>query len=368
MAIRTNYRFQEIYQILIDKITEFSSNKPTFFGAGSITRAFFQAIAYVVEMIQLQINIMFQQFFVKTARGGYLDARLADYVLPRNTAIAGFGLQRFTGESGRVDSVLIPEGTEVTTVADSFGNKLSYLTSSDLILLPEDDYVDGYIVCTRSGTIGNTSANTITVLPTPISGIESTTNIEAISNGADLESDDNYRGRLPSHLLGLKKANEDAIIAAAYSVNGIIYAYIIENHPVAGNFSLYITTEDGVVSSTQIEQVRQAIEGARGLCITPSVIAPIISNITVSFSADINSSDYDSDTLTTLMKANLQNLINTKRVSTVYISDIISTLKNIRGVIDITNVTINGAASNLVLSNSYVAKINSTSDITITLV
>ena len=55
MAIRTNYSFNEFFNLIKDKINE-KAKKPSFWGEGSISRAFVQSFAYLAEFIQTQIN------------------------------------------------------------------------------------------------------------------------------------------------------------------------------------------------------------------------------------------------------------------------------------------------------------------------
>lgn len=366
MAIRTNYTSDEIYDLMKIKVNEFT-NKPTFWGAGSVIGGFFRAISYFVEFLQLQINLAYLAFTVKTAEGGHLLRRLSDFGMTPYTQVYAIVDQTFYGDVGRTTDILIPTGTIVKTDQIN-GDTKFYELVSDIILPSSENSVKGLCVCTVAGTYGNTAINTITSLSVPIIGISSTTNTEEVINGAENESVDQMRERLPLYLLGLKKGNEDAILDAVYSIEGITIVKVVENHPAIGNFTVYVSTESGVIDSILLEKIKAKIDSVKALCVTYSIVVPIISNITISFDLNINSQIYNQNDLKYIVLSRVKSYINSSKKSSVYISDIIKEVKAIVGVINIKNVTINNIADDLTLNEVYVAKINSDSDITINII
>ncbi len=350
-----------------DKINEFSQKKPTFWGQGSIARAFLQSVAYIATFIQLQINICYQAFRTVSARGFHLDRRMEDFDLERRLLTNTLVVQTFYGEDGRVDDIVLPEGLVVKTAPDLFGNVLSYELVEDIVLTSDKESVTGTCQCTQAGKVGNTTANTIVLFDSTPAGIESTTNLEDVSNGAEIESDDDFKARLPAKYLSLRMANGAAIESAAYGVEGISYVKILENHPAAGNFSLFVSTDSGIVDSILREKVRLAVEAVRAFCITFSIIIPTVQNITIEFDALLNTNDYNTEALQLQMKTELFNFVNNLRRSSVYVSDVIALLRQVSGVLNIKAVEINGVADDLTLIDLYVAKIEDLSDITINL-
>jgi uncharacterized phage protein gp47/JayE len=373
MPIRNNYTFSEIFDICRQKMDEFSSNKPTFWGVGSLTRAIFQSISFWVEFIQLQINIATLAFSISTAKGIHLDRRCLDWALTRKQPSYAISTQRFTGVSGRLVDITIPSGTIVETTADIFGSVLEYSLLSDLILKYTDSYIDGTCVCTTIGTKGNTGINTITNFNVSIPNVLSTTNIEDVTNGSDLETDEQLRERLRDYILGLQTGNEASIKSAVYGVDGVTFVKISENEPIAGNFSVYYSNDTGIIDSITRQQVESAIERVKPLCVTYMLIPPIVQHITLSFRLKIDTENYETVGVQSYIKDFLENYINNTRKQDILISDLIYELKRIKGVDNIKEVKIGktttnvtpAVASDLELTTGYVAKINSQTDITI---
>lgn len=367
MATRINYTATEFYDLFKSKINEFTSNKPTYWGSGSVAGAFAKAVSYFAELLQLQINLAYLAFRIKTATGSHLIRRLSDFGITPYSPTFAMSTQTFTGDVGRTGDILIPAGTQVKTQTVNGDTKFYTLVYS-ITLSQTASSVNGYCICTVSGTYGNTGAGTINELVSPITGIASTTNAEAVANGSNAESDDQLKSRFAKFLLGLKKGNEDAILSAVYGIEGVTLVKILENVPTNGNFSVYVTTATGVVDSILLNKIRNVLDSVKGVTTTYSIIVPIVSNITVSFDLSFDANNYLQEDVIQIVKVKLKNFINLSRVSTVYIADIINQVKDINGIINIKNVKINGIASDLILNDSYVAKINLDSDISITVV
>ena len=375
MPIRNNYTFSEIFDICRQKMDEFSSNRPTFWGVGSVTRAIFQSISFWVEFLQLQVNIATLAFSISTAKGIHLDRRALDWGIERKQPSYAISRQRFTGASGRVIDITIPSGTIVKTTADAFGNVLEYSLISDVILKSTDSYVEvgTECVCTTIGTAGNTAINTITNFNVSIPNILSTTNIEDVTNGSNLETDEQLRERLRDYILGLQTGNEASIKSAVYGVDGITFVKISENEPINGNFSVYFSNDTGIIDTVTRNLVESAIERVKPLCITYTLVPPIIQNITLSFRLKIDTENYETVGVQSFIKDFLENYINNTRKQDILISDLIYELKRIKGVENIKEVKIGktttnitpAVASDLELATGYVAKINSQADITI---
>jgi uncharacterized phage protein gp47/JayE len=367
MAIRTNYTSDEIFTLMKNKVNEAVSNKPTYWGQGSVAGGFLRAISFFVELLQLQINLAYLAFSIKTASIGHLIRRIADFGMTPYTAIYAVSKQTFVGDAGRVTDIIIPSGTEVKTTTEQ-GDTKFYVLSNSIILPLTEASVTGYCICTVSGSYGNVASNKINILSTPITGILSTTNLEDVGNGADSETLQQIRDRVPHYLLGLKKGNDDAIYDAVYGVEGITLVKIRENHPTAGNFAIYVSTETGVVDSITLDRIRTAVDAVKATTITYSIIAPIVSNITVSFDLSIDTQNYNQEDLIFSVKNTLKTYINSTSKSQINVADIIAKVLSIIGVLNIKTVKINTIADDLILNELYIAKINSDNDIIINII
>lgn len=365
MAARTNFSFNEWYNLIKNKINSYSK-KPTDWSDGSINKAFVQAIASFLDFLQLQINITYSSFRISTAFGEHLKRRVEDYGIKAKEATVATGIQVFEGVTGRVVDTLIPFGTTVSTQSDVFGNRIEFTTDSTIILPSGAVFVTGGIIANNIGSASNVPVsglvnNMVDQLP----NIQATYNYYPITNGADEETSDQLRARVPDHILGLKCANDSAIRSAALRVPSINVVKLLENHPAQGNFSVYVSNDVGVVDPITIAQVRAEIDQAKGLCVTYNVLVPTVNNITLSLNVLLNSDDYNQDTLKQLISITLFNYVNSIKRSTLYISDIVATVKKINGVIDCSNVLLNGSNSNYSVAENYVIKIASEADITI---
>lgn len=367
MAIRTNYTSDEIFDLMKNKVNEFTLNKPTYWGQGSVSAGFFRAISYFVELLQLQINLAYLSFRVKTAPLGHLLRRIGDFGMTPYSSTYAVSVQKFFGDNTRVSDVLIPAGFQVKTQTVQGDTKFYELLTS--VNLPvTDSFITGYCKCTVDGAYGNVASGAINEIVAPLAGITGTINEEVVANGSNAETVEQLRERLPLFLLGLKKGNKDAILDAVYSIEGITLVKIIENHPSNGNFVIYVSTETGIIDAVLLQKIRDKVDSVKGLTVTYSVIAPIVSPITIEFSLNIDSLTYNENDLKQVVLANIKNFINNSKKSIVYIADIISIAKSITGVNNIKNIKINNVADDLTLNEVYVAKINDDNDIIINII
>ena len=85
------------------------------------------------------------------------------------------------------------------------------------------------IECEQYGKSGNVEANTINTIKTPVSGVVSGTNLDALQGGEDLESDVDYRFRWETTKNSKSFWNTDGIYNAINEVAGVKSCRVIEN-------------------------------------------------------------------------------------------------------------------------------------------
>ena len=370
MAVRTTYTLDEFYELIKSKINEENPNKPVFWGRGSIVRSLAKAMAYLGSYIQLQANILYSSVFIRYARGTHLRRLISNFGMSAKEASFAIAPQIFIGSSGRTSTVNIDAGTVVSREADVFGNIISYELVDSLTLLTGDASVSGYVVCQQIGTVGNAVSGSINVLDVPIVGIDSTYNLEDVTNGSEIESDEQIKTRVSDYLLGLKKGNESAILSAVRSVEGVTYVKISDNTPTAGNFTVFVSSENGILDSVTLFKVNEAINESKGFCVTATVITPTESNVTIEFDVtfeDNVDSLSQSNTLDQI-KLDILNLINKANKNSVYRADIITLVKRTKGIKNVKNVFVEGVAQDLELSDLFITKVADVSDITINVV
>jgi uncharacterized phage protein gp47/JayE len=365
MTIRTNYTEEEYYELMRDNINQ-HSNRPSDWSIGSIARSLFRSIAYVAEFIQLQINIAYLSFSVATAKGLHLDRRMADYNLTRREATYTDAIVTFFRDSGYSSNIIIPAGTSVSTDADFQGIIRSYELISSVLLSSGVVSASGIVRCTDLGAIGNIPSGKIVNIDSVLSGVSGVINYAPATSGSDLEDDNSFRARLPAYLAGLQGSTTASIKSAVYAIGGITYVKVAENSPALGNFTVYVSNDSGIIDQVTFDRINEAVADKCNICVTYTIIAPSISNITISFDVILDTDTYDTTTLIYAIQNQIKNFVNNRKISTLYISDIIAVAKEIDGVIDVNNVKINNISSDLSLSELYIAKINDVADISIT--
>lgn len=212
-----------------------------------------QVLSPNVEALYRAIVAVTDDFFIKTASGVALDNKGADYGLSRVVDTAATGLGRFSGSSGSTVSA----GTKIQVPATSNSAAVVYSTDVTGTIQPAASFVDIPITADVAGTIGNTSANTITEFLSGLpAGITSVTNPKRINDGLDRESDESLRQRIYDFYTSLTRGTDFSIEAASRNIGGVLRASFSENTPTAGAGILYID----VGSATATDQIRDAVK------------------------------------------------------------------------------------------------------------
>lgn len=362
---RNTYTFDEIFNIIKNKINENNDKKLTFWGSSGIGVAILKAISFFISEMQLQANIIALTSRINTAWGRHLELLLEDSNFPKKENTYAQTIQRFYGSNDRLDDVLIPANTVVRTADDYFGNNIKYETITDTVLLLSEDSVTGLIQCTQAGTVGNVLSGAINILEDTIIGISGTSNVEDIGNGSNLEKDIQYKDRYGYYLLGLKKGNESAILDAVYAVDGVVYADLKENFPANGIFTIFVTTENGIVDTVLKAKINNAVKAVKGFTVIPNIISPIVEPVTLELDLRLSTNVYNSEAVKENIRINLKNYVNVKSKSVLYKSDIIQEVRKDINVLDVQDVFINDLDSSLILDELYTIKVLETSDIVI---
>lgn len=256
------------------------------FTAGSVARAWIEAVAGVVLWLQWLILETLRQARAATCVGRELDSWMADYGLARLPAVSASGdvvLSRAV--AGR--AAFIPEGATVKT---SDGTLTFYVTADEAragwqaeprgYLLPAPGLSLAVPVrCVTAGSAGNAQVGTLTMLTTPLAGLDAATNPAPFANGEDSESDDALRSRFVDYINSLSRATRAAVTYAARGVEQGLSVHVAENVDTAGGWApgnFVVTVDDGTGNPPPalLERVRAAVDPVRGLTTTFSVRGP----------------------------------------------------------------------------------------------
>lgn len=335
---------------------------------GSTLRAILESSASVGLWMQWLILLVLQMTRAATSSGADLDSWMADFSLTRLPATAASGVVTFSRFSA-VASALIPVGALVRTIDGS----QTFSVVMDTTAPGWTQQLGGYslgvgmasldvpVVSTTLGTCGNVLANTITVLATALSGVDSVTNQTAFINGIDQESDAAFRSRFQGYLASRSQATLAAVEYAINSVQqGLNYSILENENPLGetqlGNFVVFVDDGSGYPSSSLLSTVQQAIDAIRPVGSTFGVFAPAVVQVAISLVVAPASNNV-SATLPQIVQA-VQNYVNSLPIGvSLALSRIIQVAYDSGpGIINVTDVLLNDEPADVIIQPSQVVK------------
>lgn len=182
--------------------------------------------------------------------GEFLDGHAKGRGITRRAATAATGELTITGEPKTV----IPAGSLFTTAAIDEEPSIDYETLEEAII-PESGSVTVAIQCRRTGTVGNTSANTIMLVGNKITGIASVTNPESVAGGAEGEDDDSLKARIDDYDKSQGESYTGSVADYkrwAMSVPGVGNATVIPAKDDTGLVTIIITDANGAPATESL--------------------------------------------------------------------------------------------------------------------
>jgi uncharacterized phage protein gp47/JayE len=175
--------------------------------------------------------------------------------------------------------IIIPKGTIVATVSLKPEDTRLFTTSEEASLTRVNGgkwEAELPVICTVPGKTGNVLAGAVCVMPQPLSGVEYVINKGNITNGVDIEGDDELRERARHALEFAGKATYSSLESAIKSVEGV-RSLLVEDMPdnVPGLVKV-------VVDGGDMEKIQYMIDETRAAGIKVEVSRPEIVHIDVS--------------------------------------------------------------------------------------
>lgn len=349
---------------------------------GSVLRAILEANASVALWIQWLIVQVLALTRAATSTGADLDSWAADYSFFRLPAVAATGSVTLSRLSTNISSLVVPyfnadgsintAGALVKTadLSQSFG------VTVDTTNAAWSSAQSGYVVNVGASSVnvpvqaliaaaaGNVQAGTVTVVASSIPGIDTVTNNSVFLNGADAESDQNFRARFPLYIAGLQRGTPAAVKSAVANVQqGLIYN-ILENQSTTGayqpgHFVVVVNDGTGNPPLSLLNSVSAAVDTVRGLTTTFSVIAPTILNVTISLTITVAAGYVKANMIGTVVSA-IQAYIDTLPIGgTLPYTKIAQVVyDSTPGIVNVSNLRVNGGTSDLTVSPTGVIVAN----------
>ena len=233
-------------------------------------------------------------------------------------------------------------------VADSTNPNYDPVTSSYKIPANAADvYVR--VEALLSGTAQHVAANSLTVMPTPIPGIDGTSNPYPIDNASDQETLAALKDRFRAFIASQGSANRGAVENAVRSVSAGIQFTILENvavdgtTPKPGNFVILVGDITGSLTSDMVQAVKAKVEEVRALTTTYDIVPPIIDTPLIVVACVYDTLNYKQADVQAEVKAELYNSFLDMPAGVSWnFNDLLALVMDVDGVVDVTYLTVNG--------------------------
>lgn len=315
------------------------------------------------------MSIQLNQALVK-ASGGFksqfeqIPFQAFDY--ERKDALYSGGTVVFSRPTADLVDLTIPIGTIVGT-----STGLLYTTQNEVTILSGNtDSGAATITANLPGEKYDVQAGVINIINSSVPGVSSVTNNTGTSGGRDKETNAEYFTRFQNFILGLDGCSRYGIFTAAVTTSTIQSAYVQDHFPPDSgiyNFTVYVDDGSGAVPSTKLDEIYLKIygndsydsQGYAAAGINFRVLTAGRVNIEVVYTIQIDLNSTNATTITTTVSNAITNYINSLWVgSDVLISEVNRLIKGISGILNVTNLTLNGSAADVTIASSQVPRVN----------
>ena len=210
------------------------------FQEGSVVRTLFESFAYEMAVLYEQMERVYLSAYVDSAEDTDLDKVVAILGIKRGEPEYAMGKVTFERDVGIDEEIEIPINTLVTTEDTDKFPKKAYKTIELQTIPPGESKVTVRIQAEDFGKNGETEAETIIVMPQPVTGVKSVNNQEKIQfRGKEREKDAELRNRAKETLLAASGANATSIKNALLGMPGVKEVKIKEEFKDANNQEIY---------------------------------------------------------------------------------------------------------------------------------
>jgi len=337
---------------------------------GSTLRAILESSASVALWLQWLILLVLQMTRAATSSGPDLDSWMADFSVTRLPASPASGTVTFSRYTSTA-TALVPVGTLVRTLDGS----QTFAVVQDSGSTGWNPQLGGYlfgvgvpsldipVVAQVAGVCGNVQANSITVLATALSGVDCATNSTALGNGVDPESDSAFRLRFQSFLGSRSRATLVAVEYAIATVQqGLSYS-IQENRDSGGNaqignFVVVVDDGSGYPADSLLSAVSQAVDAVRPVGSTFAVLPPAVTTVDICLAIAADTASDVALIIPQVINA-IGGYVNDLPVGAPLAASRIVQIAYAAapGITNVTNVALNGQASDVVVPSSGAVKV-----------
>lgn len=275
--------------ILGDAILDLTNNSViNRISPGSKARAILETVSRNTNQAYQIFDLNLARAFLSGASGTYLDLIGELMAMPRlGTATAAASATSevikfyvVTGTFGNINgtaSISLPAGTLISTNANATGIVYKLITGVTLNSGASEQFVDVTALSPgENANVGTASLiyHNFTNYTDSANNSLLVVNLSGIFNGANTESDTNYKYRLSQSTLASEAGNQTAILLAAISTPGVANVLLQNRSTGIGTYKIIIKSITPSVSPALIDNVQAAIEAISSLGIRPTADRP----------------------------------------------------------------------------------------------
>lgn len=319
------------------------------FAIGSTLRAIAEGFAAVFLWFQGLILLVVQAARLSTASGVDVDTFTADFMPTIGTsngvASPRLGAQAATGQvtyarftaapstcfiaaASKVDgqgnitnagpnaaaTVQTSDGSQTFVVIADTTNPAYSATLGGFTLAADVASITVAVQAQLPGSAGNVQAGTLSVMTSPVTGLDTVTNASAFTNGADQESDSALKARFSAYILGLSRGDYYGLQASLTGTEVTVQWTLTEFYNYDGSARtgfFFVVADDGSGNPPPsfLTAITNAANAVRPLGTQCAVFAPVI--LTANVSMQIATlSGYDHNTVVAQVAALITSNIN----------------------------------------------------------
>ncbi len=163
--------------------------------------------------------------------------------------------------------VLTGDGTQSFLVVDDDSNP-AWNGAGGYTLAAQQASVSVPAQCSASGSAGNVQAATIALLASPVTGIDSVTNVLAFAGGTGSESDQDFRSRFQLYINSRSLGTVGAVLNAVRAVQQGLRTIVVENvdsqlDALPGSFLIIADNGTGMPGALLLNAVQAAVDAVR---------------------------------------------------------------------------------------------------------
>ena len=293
-------------------------------------------------------DLLLDKGFSDTATGSDLDRKVSELGIDRKSATFASGVVTVSGVAG----ASIPKGELVASDTVTF----SFARDDEI---PVSGKLDVPVECTSPGAKGNVPAGAIKSFPKTLEGLRTVTNSEPIKNGYDEETDDDLRDRYYTKVrTPATSGNKWHYLGWAKEVVGVGDAKVFPLRDGPGTVGVVIINSNKVGASQDLVEACAAhIEEERPVGAAVTVSSAEELPIAVSAKLVIDSNNYSADKVKEAIEQAVRAYLADIAFREDYVSyaKIGSLLMACPGVLDYSNLTVNGGMENVLVPDESVA-------------